>query len=670
MHRTCARGLSSIVAALLLTSWNVGFAEHPNTHPAKSWLDSAASEKQCPSTPVNVRSSNGKNDLLKRIKISNHTLVIEGTNDPDHIVISSGADNNLVYVTWNDKQLGRFGPVTGITMRGNGGDDVLIAKRNVALPVLFDGGDGDDCLQGGSGADTLLAGAGDDVLIAGTGRPALIGGTGRDRVVVPYGMGTLHYGPSADAGVLRSLRQIYNLEPARDEETGRTHSSPGPLILGSADLGNEKLLKLAKRVRAAGETVAVTEATEAQAEQLRVFLHHPNAATERGSKSAPTADIKLPLITFRTAQRPGTKGYDYSVGSFDEIPKSLDDWSTQLLSREFSATAVVPRLTGANPSNDLQKIANSYSSHATAKTQSGDTVHIVDSVWAVRSFLNQSDFYYVFQEVDYKNVEEPIFPLVFDGVQSAITSFNQPAQLIQPSPQTTQCSDSTTSGVTWNIGGSAGWSGVQGLDAALTGGVSVTNSTTITCPSTLIKNEGDPGQGKTQWAYTLSNVESDNLASFYNQWIWQVPFSNYAANTQNLAFAVNASMEFNGGPALVANLTSTVPLPFGSTFTLQDPVVSSVNPTCVNAGNNFTVSGSGLYPSLVSAVLIDGTPLSANQYSSVNDTSIKVTAPYQSGYDQPVVVQTGVGISNSNVGIEISTLGLCSDAASQRGRTQ
>jgi hypothetical protein len=105
------------------------------------------------------------------------------------------------------------------------------------------------------------------------------------------------------------------------------------------------------------------------------------------------------------------------------------------------------------------------------------------------------------------------------------------------------------------------------------------------------------------------------------------------------------------------NLASVVPLPFGQTFALQPPVVLSVSPTCVTAGKTFTINGTGLYPSLVSSVLIGGTPLSSAQYKKPGDTRISVVAPNQPAVDaQPVVVNTGVDQSNDSVTIEIPFL--------------
>jgi len=73
----------------------------------------------------------------------------------------------------------------------------------------------------------------------------------------------------------------------------------------------------------------------------------------------------------------------------------------ELLSQVFSATAIVPQVPNDAPANDLTKLANSYTSSALSSDSNGNVIHMVNSVWDVRSFLNQADFYYVFQEADY-----------------------------------------------------------------------------------------------------------------------------------------------------------------------------------------------------------------------------------------------------------------------------
>jgi len=51
----------------------------------------------------------------------------------------------------------------------------------------------------------------------------------------------------------------------------------------------------------------------------------------------------------------------------------------------------------------LQKLAESYTFNVVNQDSRQSGVHIADSVWDVRSLLNQADCYYVLQEADYWN---------------------------------------------------------------------------------------------------------------------------------------------------------------------------------------------------------------------------------------------------------------------------
>jgi hypothetical protein len=654
MYTICSKAVLAVAATLLLTSGSPAVA---------SWLDTAVAEKQCPATPVNVPgdvlAGSDPGTLLKQIAINGGTLQIGGTTgNPDHIVISAGAASGFVTIQWNGNQLGSFGPIEQIVIHDGAGDDVLIVKSDVHLPVVLDGGPGDDCLQSGSGGDQLLGGGGNDVLIAGTGRPALKVGPGSSRVVIPQPMGTLLYTSTAESGVLHLLDGIYDLQPL---STAAGNGTPSPIIVGPADLADEQTMSLLAQTFQAGQSIVLAKPTEADIARLRDLLGLPNMGKPaKRSKQAPAKEAMAPLVFFRKAPRPGTKAYDYRTGFFESLPNSLDDWTTTLVSQVFSATAIVPQAPGDSPSNDLQKLADSYTSSALNQGGIG-SVQITNSVWDVRSFQNQADFYYVAQEVDYNLTWSFEDAFVVDSADSSIYyTFNQPPGLIQTSPASTQCSVSTTSGMSWNIGGSAGWNYQQTANATLTGGVSVNASQTISCPATTIVNDSNPATGETQWGYETFNPSYPNLSSYYNQWIWELPFSKYQQGQVQIDFTSQAEQLLVGnGSNVVTDLLSTVPMPFGDTFALQEPVVTSVNPACVNAGNNFTITGTGLYPSLVSSVLIDGTPLPTTQYTPVSDTQLRVVAPEQSGYYLPVVVQTGEGVSNSDVTIEISIFNLC-----------
>lgn len=214
---------------------------------------------------------------------------------------------------------------------------------------------------------------------------------------------------------------------------------------------------------------------------------------------------------------------------------------------------------------------------------------------------------------------------------------------------------SVTSVVSVNLGGNVGYNQTQGINASLSLGVTISNSTTTTYPPILIRNTTDITTGIANFGYALHDA-SQGVGSdltFNNHWIWQVPFSAYAAGQASIAFATTSTL-YEENPLLTANLTSVVPLPFGDTFTLQVPAVKSASPSTVGEGQTFIIKGSGFYPSLVTSVVIGGTPLLPTQYSVKNDTEIDVVAPNQFGIlPQRVVVQTTQGVSNDNVTITI-----------------
>lgn len=121
-------------------------------------------------------------------------------------------------------------------------------------------------------------------------------------------------------------------------------------------------------------------------------------------------------------------------------------------------------------------------------------------------------------------------------------------------------------------------------------------------------------------------------------------------------------------PLLQNAVSRFIPLPFGDTFALQKPTVLSVNPTCVSAGNKFTINGSGFYPSLVTSVTLGGTAVDMSAIALESDTAISVIAPDVSAEADPVVVETAEGQSNSNVNIEISIIDICNLAAGSGSR--
>jgi hypothetical protein len=113
MRITHSSGLLLIPATLLFLSGHIlpaqTASQHPDAFTIKSWLSNSFSQKQCPSLPVNLFGSFEANPqvLRNRITISEKQLLINGTNDPDYIVISADSAPDYVRVSWNLIPLGQ-----------------------------------------------------------------------------------------------------------------------------------------------------------------------------------------------------------------------------------------------------------------------------------------------------------------------------------------------------------------------------------------------------------------------------------------------------------------------------------------------------------------------------------------------------------------------------------
>jgi hypothetical protein len=78
------------------------------------------------------------------------------------------------------------------------GNDLVVVNRVVTLPLLIDGGAGNDVLVAGGGPATLLGGEGNDILIANWASAVLVGGDGSDTLIGGAGRDILIGGAGSD----------------------------------------------------------------------------------------------------------------------------------------------------------------------------------------------------------------------------------------------------------------------------------------------------------------------------------------------------------------------------------------------------------------------------------------------------------------------------------------
>jgi hypothetical protein len=582
--------------------------------------------------------------------------MVTGTAGPDRISIAPTELLGTVRVVFNGKVLGRFGPVTAIEVDAGAGNDTVTVGPRITLPTRLDGGAGNDHLQGGSGPNAILGGPGADTLVVSPSRDTYDGGTGRTHTGFLKSRGVIQTGPSLSGAGLRGLSGSYTLLPLQ---------AAGPAVVGAADLRNAKTVTLLKNSYDGGQTVAIANATEANANALARLLGDPrpvDLATgvsradlvafrkiTNGSQATFSVSVMLPVAKVATtparrlagtrAVRQGDRAYLAKV--FTPTPS-------------LGATAPV-----GDPGSDLINLANKYFDSKLYSDGQGDQAQLDDTVYSVRSFNNSEDFYYVTQEVQLTSVFGIIGQVGIGGHGARLNPTTPgllgPPVVIQPGPSSTGNITQYTTSVGESFTGSIGWNQTSGFNASIGGGVSLSNSVTTVVPPVSIQYFPNLAAGTTNWLFVSNN---GNLSQFTatDSWIWVVPFKDYSAGQTNLPFTAYTDVgPVTGATTYQVERTLAAPLPFGDTFQLQNPVVSGVSVPTVAPGGEFTITGSAFYPFLVEGVVIGGQGLSSSSFTALNDSQIEVVAPNTPGNALSVIVKTGQGLSNGNVTINIGS---------------
>jgi hypothetical protein len=493
-------------------------------------------------------------------------------------------------------------------------------------------------------------------LIGRPDRTAYVLSPGWEHPVHSTSLGVISVGATASGEAVRLLSGTYTLRPPQAGAQTRL----GPVIVGPAGLLNCHVLRRLRQAYEAGATVAVTRAGPAAARLLGRALGSP----ELGVPFA--GPRRADLVAFRQVHQDGRSVFNVSVlmprdrstatpTARKEGNLAADRLDRDFLVRAFSAPPVLPAApTSGEPPIDLLKVADAYQTSLVKDDSEGHAVQLVNTVFSARSFTNRKDVYLVQQEIA---VQGPA-----SSPAAATTSINallvpiKAPLTLQPSPQSTQEVTTITSEVSTTIGGSIGYTQGQGFNASINAGVTISNSKTITVPPVRITYTGDLASGDTSWRYEATGAEKFRTSTFFNKWLWQVPFDNYGPGATTVTIgssAINHFFERGNFRGLVAYLDSIVPTPFGDLYKLGNPVVTGVSSATVRPGATFTIRGDALYPGLVEAVLIGGEPLTRDSFRPISDTKIEVVAPRTLGTAQPVVVKTSQGFSNADITITI-----------------
>jgi Ca2+-binding RTX toxin-like protein len=120
-------------------------------------------------------------DALVRVENGQRVLVLDGSAEANGIDVRlSRTEDGKVKVTWFGKGEGTVANIARVRFVGSPTADRLDVDPTLTVPIIADGGAGNDFLSGGAGNDTLSGGAGADELIGQGGNDVLTGGAGRN----------------------------------------------------------------------------------------------------------------------------------------------------------------------------------------------------------------------------------------------------------------------------------------------------------------------------------------------------------------------------------------------------------------------------------------------------------------------------------------------------------
>lgn len=141
-------------------------------------------------TLVHVTGGELANDRIAVNGVGDDTVNVNGTDGPDtmQILPSPVAGYARTVVSGFTVPLDVSGVLT-LDVNGLGGDDTIIAANGLAglgIPLIINGGDGNNTITGGDGNDTIISGPGNNVVS---------GGRGSDKVLLGIGTNTFVWNP-------------------------------------------------------------------------------------------------------------------------------------------------------------------------------------------------------------------------------------------------------------------------------------------------------------------------------------------------------------------------------------------------------------------------------------------------------------------------------------------
>jgi hypothetical protein len=226
--------------------------------------------------------------------------------------------------------------------------------------------------------------------------------------------------------------------------------------------------------------------------------------------------------------------------------------------REQAAKAL--EATAEDDSSELTKISKEYS-HTVNYTFQGNNYQITYFIYSCHSFnaadATDYDWFYVRQEgllnasgayqginddpniTGWQNNSVGLYANSYSMLNwmEGLTSGGSGVTLLQPKPENANNEETVTSGIVTNIGGKVGYAQGKGVSAELSGGVTITNTSTFKVKDCEVINNSGSQVNDTSWKYEFKKAKqttyigrammneppilSRTTFQPVNQWIWK-----------------------------------------------------------------------------------------------------------------------------------------------------
>ena len=437
------------------------------------------------------------------------------------------------------------------------------------------------------------------------------------------------------------------------------------LLVGPEDLYSWWIEELAHLIYERGGAVIVTDATLDDADRLRELLGVSGAAwgeDEGTSRLYGLRDVidddgrrhSLSFVLFSDPERGGLQFHlpldpretEWLLARIGPNPPALDDSSPM----SAAGSALL-----ASAENNLYDLAKATTT-STKKSLGGQSLELDNIVIAARALdpTNWTDVYAVKQQaVGFPCAGQTEMSF---GAASSINPANAKIVVQQQKPGDVASGASYQTGVDFPFAGAVGYPTTStAFDVAPANAEIDFSVTTDLPPGASIELESSP----LDWQLTVTDPPSTGT-TLSTSWLWLAPATAYEAQGAPLMFdtASVANGTTCSNRPLGASLVTTLDRPF-PTPSAEVPVVTSVAPSNVVVGEEFVITGTGFYPSIVTAVKVAGADVPAADWVVNSDTQVTVTAPAQTSaelYGTPLAVEidTTSGSSNSTVNVTIT----------------